>query len=313
MIREGLFSPRQPLAALLAAVAMPVPVIWAYVAATAVLLIGLAVIFKNELPQLRGIDRLYPFGRLCYAIPLAVFSTEHFNFTTGIASMIPQWIPWHLFWAYFVGCALFAASLAITTRIQAGLAAAGCGLMFFLFVMFMTVPALKEDPINRISWALFFRELGFSGGATAFAGAHWMNKHGARRAAWLVTTGRCLMTGSFLLFGVENFLHPLNMPVVPLEKFMPAFIPAQHLWSYLAGAALLVAGVCMVLNKHTRRAATVLGLVILFVELIVYVPLLLSVPGDMDQGLNYFFDTLMYGGAVLLLAEALPKEGQAHA
>jgi len=44
--------------------------------------------------------------------------------------------------------------------------------------------------------------------------------------------------------------------------------------------------------------------------LILYVPILLlnSGTGPLVEGLNYVADTLLFGGALLLLARALPKE-----
>ena len=50
-----------------------------------------------------------------------------------------------------------------------------------------------------------------------------------------------------------------------------------------------------------------MGLTVLFVELVVYLPI-----GVADRativGLNFVFDTLMFCGAVLLLARAMPRE-----
>jgi len=39
--------------------------------------------------------------------------------------------------------------------------------------------------------------------------------------------------------------------------------------------------------------------------------MLLRAPTDV-VALNYFFDTLLFCGAILLLANALPKEGHPH-
>jgi hypothetical protein len=50
------------------------------------------------------------------------------------------------------------------------------------------------------------------------------------------------------------------------------------------------------------------GLTVLFVVLVVYVPIAV-VERTSLEGLNYMADTLMYCGAVLLLAGAMPREG----
>ncbi|HXJ15062.1 MAG TPA: hypothetical protein VNH19_22545, partial [Candidatus Limnocylindrales bacterium] len=84
--------------------AIPSTVIWSYSVGGVVLAIGLVAIFlRGGWQKARGLDKLILFGPLFYAAPLAAFGTEHFTLTAAIASIVPQWIPWHLFWAYFVG------------------------------------------------------------------------------------------------------------------------------------------------------------------------------------------------------------------
>jgi hypothetical protein len=61
------------------------------------------------------------------------------------------------------------------------------------------------------------------------------------------------------------------------------------------------------MGKKTRASATWLGLTVLFVELVVYVPIAIVERASL-VGFNYMADTLMYGGAVLLLAGAMPHE-----
>jgi hypothetical protein len=50
------------------------------------------------------------------------------------------------------------------------------------------------------------------------------------------------------------------------------------------------------------------GLALLLVELAVYVPIGLVERASLDKGFNYVGDTLMFCGAVLLLAGAMPRE-----
>jgi uncharacterized membrane protein len=277
-------------------------VFWGYFAAGVVLVAGLVKIFKHELPQAHGIARIVPFGRLCFAIPLAVFGTEHFTDSTDIATMVPSWIPAHTFWVYLVGVALIAAALSIALKVQSRLAATLLGVMFFSFVVLMDIPAALAEPNNRISWTLALRELAFSSGGFAIAGAQMSAKR-ARGVPVLVTFARLCIGVTAAFYGVEHFLHPTLAPGVPLEKIIPEWIPFRILWAYLAGAVLVVAGLCLLLNKKTRLAATYLGLMILLLVFCVYLPLLVASPADIVS-VNYFFDTLMFGGAILLLAGA---------
>jgi len=107
------------LSAILAFVAIPSEVRWTYFALGMVLAIGLVTIFlRGDWQKARGFDKLILLGPLFYAAPLAAFGTEHFTLSTAVASIVPKWIPWHLFWAYFLGACFIAAALSLVTRIQ---------------------------------------------------------------------------------------------------------------------------------------------------------------------------------------------------
>ncbi len=289
-------------AAAIAVFGMPGIVFWGYFAAAVLLVIGLLKIFKDELPQAHGLDKVIPFGRLCFAIPMAVFGTEHFTDTADIATMVPSWIAAHTFWVYLVGVGLIAAALSITVKVQSRLSATLLGAMFFSFVLLMDIPAALAEPGNRFSWTLALRELAFGSGALAFAGTQRSAKRAGGVPA-LVTVARIVIGTAAVFYGVEHFLHPTYAPGVPLGKEIPEWIPGRVFWAYLAGVVLVVAGLCLLVNKKTRLAAAYLGLMILLLVLFVYLPLLVASPTDIVS-LNYFFDTLAFGGAILLLAGA---------
>jgi hypothetical protein len=94
---------------MLAAVAIPSTVIWSYSVGGAIFAIGLVTIFvRGEWQKTKGLDKVVLFGPIFYAVPIAAFGTEHFTLTAAIASIVPKWIPWHMFWAYFVGACFIA-------------------------------------------------------------------------------------------------------------------------------------------------------------------------------------------------------------
>src|SRR6266496_4550680 len=104
-----------------------------------------------------------------------------------------------------------------------------------------------------------------------------------------------------LFYSVEHLLHPEYVPGIPLQKLTPDWIPGRIFLSYFVGVILILAGVCLLVNKKTRIAATSLGLTILLAVLWIYLPMLFAAPKDV-VALNYFFDTLLFSGAILLLA-----------
>ncbi len=265
------------------------------------------VAFRRDIPRAHGLDKIVCLGPVLLAAPLAVFGAEHLTVTRQIAAMVPRWIPGHLFWALFVGVALIAAALSLAVRRVAGLGSALLGLMFFCFVLLMDVPSLAATPGNRFAQALTLRELSFS--ACAFALASTLANDRWRVAGNRAATAARYLVGIVVIFyGVEHFLHPQFVPVIPLELRMPAWIPFHPLWAYGVGAALVAAGLAMLANWGARVATTILGIVVCVVVALVYLPILAAHPGDIALGMNYFADTLCFGGALLVLAGSIPPE-----
>jgi uncharacterized membrane protein len=297
-----------PLAA--APFGIPAITFWIYVCAALLFIVGLLKIL-NELPQEHGIDKIMPLGRLFFAIPLAVFGSEHFTATASTASLVPRWIPAHTFWVYLVGLAFLCAALSIAALIQARLAAALVGLTLLIFVIVMDMPAVVSNPGNRFSWALALRQLAFSGGAFAFAISPWSTRSRPPlptrpTAAWAAFP-RFFIGIPSLFYGVEHLLHPTYVPGIPLPKLAPEWIHGRIVLSYFVGVMLMLAGACLLANKRPRIAATSLGLTILLTMVWVYLPMLLAAPTEV-VALNFFFDTLLFCGAILLLANAMDKE-----
>jgi len=275
-------------------------------AGLALLLIGLLV-SKNVVARARGIDRIVALTHVCFAIPLAVFGAEHLSAGKLMVGGGPPYMPWRLFWVYFVGFALIAAALSIATRIQVRWSGLLFGSMMFLFVAMLHFPEAVATG-GRIRWTIVVREMSFGGGGWVLAGIA-MSRNRAGQGKSLITVGRVLIAIAAIFFGVQHFLHPLGLPGVPLEKQMPAWVPVRPFVDYLTGAFLIAAGVCFLLARKTRMAASYLGAWIVFLVVVIYGPVLIGALADPStavkvEGLNYFADTLLFGGAILSVALA---------
>ncbi len=275
------------------------------------LLIGLLATWR-DFAEAGGLDKIVALANLCFGVPLGVFGAEHFAAADGISQLVPKFMPWPLFWTYFVGFALLAASVSIATKIQVRWSGLLFGIMMFLFVAMMDFPGALAHPHYRFSWTYVLREMSFGAGGWILAGDALREPGRGQGGSKLITVGRIVIGIAAIFYGVEHFLHPLNVPGVPLEKFMPTWIPARVLISYLTGAILLIAGLCILLAKKTRTAATYLGAWIFLLVLVVYGPILIASLADPStdvkvDGINYFFDTLLFAGAILALAGATPR------
>ncbi len=267
---------------------------------------------KTDIARARGLDKVVALSNLCFAAPLAVFGALHLAAAKGLMTMVPSYMPWPLFWAYFVGFALLAASLSIATKIQVRWSGLLFGIMMFIFVAMMDIPGSLATPKDRIGWTLTLREMAFGGGGWILAGNAMREQSRAESGSKLITVGRVLAGIAAIFYGIENSLHTANVPGVPLEKLLPAWIPAHLLIGWLTGAILVAAGICILLNKKTRMAATYLGTWIVLLVLFVYGPILIAALADPStdvkvEGINYFFDTLLFAGVILALADATPR------
>lgn len=266
---------------------------------------------KNDLAQARGLDKIAALANLCVAIPLAVFGALHLFAPQFVIPIVPDYMPWHMFWAYFVGCGLIAASLSIATKVAVRWSGLLFGIMMFSFVAMIHFPGALRDPHNRILWTIVCRESSF-GGAGLLLAANATPGWRVPAKTTLITVGRILIAIAAIVFGVEHFLHPTGLPGVPLLKEIPAWVPDRALIDYVMGAALLIVGVSILLNKKTRTVATLVGGWILLMVLVIYGPVLIAAlsqsgVGIEVEGINYFADTLLFGGAILAVASAAPS------
>ena len=292
--------------AILALAVIPSTVIWSYFVFFLVLAVGLVTMFlRGDWQKAQGLDKLILFGPLFYAAPLAAFGTEHFTLTNAIASIVPSFIPWHHFWALFVGACFIAAGFSLVTGIQTRLAASLLALTFFLFVLLMDAQVWAHNPRDRFGLTFGLRELSFSGGPLALAASLSAEGRGKRI---FTTIARYFVAIPIVFYSFEQLLHGDHVPGVPLEPLTPQYVPVHAIWSYFAAVVYAVAGIFLLLGKKTRSAAAWAGLAVLVVELFVYVPIAVVERASLDNGFNYLGDTLMFGGTVLLLASAMPRE-----
>jgi len=238
-------------------------------------------------------------GPTCFAAPLAEFGAEHIVSAQSIMQIVPPWMPARLFWAYFVGFALIAAALSIVFSRFVRLSSALLSVMFFLFVALLHLPAVIASPADRIAWTVLIRDTGFAAGALALsisAGNSWAPR-------WIP---RLLVAVALFEFGVQYLLHPESAPGVPLTILTPAWVPLPKFWGYVGGIGLLACGVAMFLKSRARLAAAWAGGAMAFFTLFVYLPMFVLSTTQFTLGMNGVGDTLLFGAAAWLVAEATP-------
>ena len=106
-------------------------------------------------------------GRLAYGAALPAFAVLHVIYRDYVASVIPGWIPGHMFWAYATGAAHLAAGIALVTDMRARLAAILAGFMFGSCVVILHLP--RAIGAGRGEWTSLIVALAMTGGAWSIA------------------------------------------------------------------------------------------------------------------------------------------------
>jgi uncharacterized membrane protein len=114
-------------------------------------------------------DELIAFGPYLFAAAAVVFGIDHFLVLDFIASLVPAWLPWHLFWAYFTGTAFIAAGISIAIQWMDEMAAFLLGTMFALWFLILHFPRVviafrSHDPNAQNEWSSAFIALAMCGG-----------------------------------------------------------------------------------------------------------------------------------------------------
>ena len=202
--------------------------VWGMVGAGAAALIAGLVLVRPRWGAASGAGKLIVLGPVFEAVALAMFSAEHFLAAKGLSALVPKWLPGPMFWTYFFGVALALAAVSLIVWRGVRWSALGLALFFWIIVLVVDLPGLSKGVHDRFFWILTVRETCFGAGALVLAGSVW-GRH------VLVRVGRVIVGAVMVFYGIEHFLHPRNVPGVPLEKTTPEWIPGAVVLRILSG------------------------------------------------------------------------------
>lgn len=185
--------------------------------------------------------------------------------------------------AYLTGAGLIVSGIAIFIRkniIPVSLLLGA--FLLFMFIIFQTIYVLFLQPnfaYHLGLWTDPLKELALSGGAFVIAGL-CRNESGDSVERYhfylfekFIPLGKIFFCITMISFGIDHFLYTQFVATL-----VPAWFPDRIFCTYLAGVALISAGVAIILHIKLRRVSLLLATMLFLWVILLHIPRAIADP-----------------------------------
>jgi uncharacterized membrane protein len=104
--------------------------------------------------------------------------------------------------------------------------------------------------------------------------------------------GRLFLAIPMAVFGADHLTDASD-----IARLVPSWMPAHLFWTYLVGVALIAAALSIILKKHARLAAILLGSMLLLFVVMMHIPNIVAQPRERMLWVTALRDLAFSGGA----------------
>jgi uncharacterized membrane protein len=253
------------------------------------------------------VNSLYTAGRALFGASIAAFGVQYLQYGRFLGGLppVPPWTPGGKPAVYLVGVILIAVGARIALNRQPRSAAQVLGWLFFLCVVILQGPHIKEIVYQGTARTRALEPLALAGVAWALAGmlsAPAPGSHSRANPSRIATFGRWLFAFCMVIFGIQHFLYAAF-----IATLIPSWIPGHLIWVYFTGIGFIAAALAILVNIGHRLAAFMLGVMFLLWVVVLHAPRVAASPHNGDEWSSLFVALALGGGALILAhATALP-------
>ncbi|MDB5021659.1 MAG: hypothetical protein JWQ28_2786 [Pedobacter sp.] len=251
-------------------------------------------------------------GCVFYAIATAAIAIQQMIYGDFCPIFFPPWpnpMPGYTLFAYVFSLGLIAACFFILRGKNAFASALLLGGLLLIMLFLGQVPweylVFPHKKTHLGVWGLPLKELAWAGGAFCIAGAckaddklRATQYSLVRFLERLIPFGPAFFSITMILFGVCHLLYTPG-----IADMIPSWIPGHVFWVYFTAAALIAAGVSIVIKVWRGMSSLLLGTMIFLWFVLLHVPSAIKDP-LVDKGNLVFsaFSALAFSGIALVIS-----------
>ncbi|MFI5138687.1 MAG: hypothetical protein ACHQIM_12745 [Sphingobacteriales bacterium] len=250
-------------------------------------------------------------GRIFYGIAIAgmgLLTAYYKDFPYMLIPPNHSGMPGFAMLAFIAGTLFILAGACIVFEKRPGQISLLLGTLLLLIFCFYHIPYQFMAISNYRhfgEWENAAKELALASGAFVIAGCFSKKNENTlfRVLRKLTPYGTIFFALTIISFGINHFLYAKDA-----AGYMPAWIPGHICWIYFAGAALLGAGIAIILKIKVGLFATLLGAMIFTWFISLHIPKVIAAPvADRASEITSAFLALAYSGIAFVIAGAGKK------